>query len=74
MIVRYSSEYWQARAKEARAIAEEMTFPHTKQMMIRAAEGYEWLAKLAGEEWRPPAPNAPEEAFLAANLSLRDKL
>jgi hypothetical protein len=37
-------EHWQERAEEARSIAEQMSDPDSKQMMLRIAEDYERLA------------------------------
>jgi len=41
-------EHWQERAEEARSIAEQMSDPDTKQMMLRIAEDYERLAATPG--------------------------
>ena len=37
-------EHWQDRAEEARSIAEQMSDPDSKRMMLRIAEDYERLA------------------------------
>ncbi len=37
-------EHWQERAEEARSIAEQMSDPDSKRMMLRIAEDYERLA------------------------------
>jgi hypothetical protein len=41
----YSVEYWQKRAEEARALAEEMRDYGTKQLMLGIAESYDQIAK-----------------------------
>jgi hypothetical protein len=41
-------EHWRKRA-EARAIAVQMTSPHTKAVMLKIAQDYEKLAKRAEE-------------------------
>jgi hypothetical protein len=41
-------EHCQERAEEARSIAEQMSDPDTKQMMLRIAEDYERLAATPG--------------------------
>jgi hypothetical protein len=40
-------EYWRGRAKDARAMAEHMTDPVSKQKMLDVASNYEHLAKRA---------------------------
>jgi len=42
--VRDNPAHWQERAEEARSIAEQMSDPDSKQMMLRIAEDYERLA------------------------------
>lgn len=42
-------EHWRKRAEEARAIAVQMTSPHTKAVMLKIAQDYEKLAKRAEE-------------------------
>jgi hypothetical protein len=42
-------ELWLNRAKEARAIAEQLSDEVSKQMMLRVARDYETLAKRAAE-------------------------
>ena len=41
-------EHWQERAEEARSIAEQLSDPESKRMMLRIAEDYERLATYAG--------------------------
>jgi hypothetical protein len=41
------SEHWRDRAKEARAMAEDMADPVSKQKMLDVAANYEHLAKRA---------------------------
>jgi hypothetical protein len=41
--------HWRYRAEEARAMAESMTNPEAKQMMLNVAADYEKLAKRAEE-------------------------
>ena len=38
---------WQAKAKEARALAKELTDPQVRVTMLRIAESYEHLAEIA---------------------------
>jgi hypothetical protein len=38
---------WMALAAEARAVADEMTDPQARQVMLKIAEGYERLARRA---------------------------
>jgi hypothetical protein len=47
-------EYWQRRAKEARALAEGMQDAHTKLLMLGIADSYEEIAKSYGKvaNWR----------------------
>ena len=40
-------EYWRRRAEEARAVAVQMTDPHTKAIMLSIAQDYEKLAARA---------------------------
>ena len=42
-------KHWRYRAEEARAMAESMTNPEAKQMMLDVAADYERLAKRAEE-------------------------
>ena len=43
------AEHWRKLALEARAVANELTDPDAKQIMLRIAEGYELLARRAEE-------------------------
>lgn len=45
----HDPELWLNRAKEARAIAEQLSDEVSKQMMLRVARDYEILAKRAAE-------------------------
>jgi hypothetical protein len=49
-------EYWRDRAKEARAIAEDMADPVYKQKMLDVAANYEYLAKRAEDRRAGKAP------------------
>jgi hypothetical protein len=42
-----SSDHWRDRAKEARALADQITDPEAKQAMVAVAESYEKIAKRA---------------------------
>ena len=50
-------EYWRSRAEEARAVAVQMTDPHTRAIMLSIAQDYENLAERA--EQRAGAINSP---------------
>ena len=50
-------EYWRSRAEEARAVAVQMTDPHTRAIMLSIAQDYEKLAERA--EQRAGAINSP---------------
>ena len=52
-------KHWRMRAEEARAIAETMTHPETKRVMLGIAESYEKLAKAA--EARTSDKNEPDQ-------------
>jgi hypothetical protein len=43
----HNPDYWRNRAEEARAIAVQMTDPHTKAVMLTIAQDYEKLAESA---------------------------
>jgi len=47
-------EHWRFRAKKARAMAEHMADPTSKQMMLDVAAGYERLATPAEERKSSP--------------------
>lgn len=42
-----SAERWRELAEEARAVADKLTDPDAKQVMLRIAEGYELLIRRA---------------------------
>jgi hypothetical protein len=44
-----SPEYWRARTEETRTLAEGMCLPEIKKSLIRIADDYEHLAKMAEE-------------------------
>jgi hypothetical protein len=48
--VLYNVPLWLGHAEEARALAEDMTDPETKQKMLAVAEGYDHIAELAKEQ------------------------
>jgi hypothetical protein len=50
---RFSSEYWHARAEEARAIAGQMKDENTRNTMLGIARSYDHLARRAEERERP---------------------
>jgi hypothetical protein len=50
--------HWRARAIEARAVAEQITDPVAKQMMLNVAAEYEQLAKRAEERMAKPSPTS----------------
>jgi hypothetical protein len=47
---RSNPNHWRERAKEARALAEQVPDPEAKRAMSRAADHYEWLAQCAEEQ------------------------
>jgi hypothetical protein len=47
--------YWQNRAEEAWAQAEQMTDAHTKALMVGVAQSYEKIAKWVAAELRKPS-------------------
>jgi hypothetical protein len=49
-------EYWRDRAKEARAMAENIADPGSKQKMLEVAANYEHLAKRAEDRRLGKAP------------------
>jgi hypothetical protein len=51
-------EHWRKRAKDMRALANEIKDPLSKETMLRIADDYERLAKRAAERAsRPPQSN-----------------
>ena len=60
-------EHWRNRAEEARAIAVQMTDPHTKATMLAIAQDYERLAKWADESRGLCSPTATQH-----RIRLRD--
>jgi hypothetical protein len=46
-------DYWQERAQEALALAEQMRDPVAKQAMLKIADSYEYLAKRAAKLAKP---------------------
>lgn len=48
--------HWRARAIEARAVADQLSDPVSKAMMLNVAEGYEQLARRAEERSARPLP------------------
>jgi hypothetical protein len=50
------SEHWRKRAEEARAIAVQMTDPHTKATMLAIAQDYDKLAVRAEQRAAKPPP------------------
>ena len=53
--IRYSREYWEGRAEEARAIAGQMSYRHTKRTMLNVAKTYEQLARGSEAQANLPA-------------------
>jgi len=51
-------EHWRERAKEARALAEQMADPISRQMMLGVAADYERLAARAEVRLANPAPHS----------------
>jgi hypothetical protein len=51
-------KHWRDRAKEARALAEQMDDPEGKRMMLRVADDYERLAQRAQERAAGRLPQA----------------
>ena len=49
-------EYWRDRAKEARALVEDLADPVSKQKMLEVAASYEHLAKRAEDRGSGKAP------------------
>ena len=49
-----NAEYWRSRAEEARAVAVQMTDPHTKAEMLTIAQDYEKLAVRAEQRSTTP--------------------
>lgn len=47
--LRHNAEYWHSRAEEARAVAEMMTDPEAKRILLEIAESYARLAKGAAK-------------------------
>jgi hypothetical protein len=46
------AKHWRRRAKKARAAADELTYPCAKRRMLRLADDYDKLAKLAEKRRR----------------------
>jgi hypothetical protein len=44
---RYAPDYWQSRADEARAMADQFRDPEQKKIMLGIAQGYEQMARAA---------------------------
>jgi len=55
MSVIHDAKDWRARAIEARALAQRLTDPEAKRVMLSVAEDCEWLAAWADEP-KAPAP------------------
>jgi hypothetical protein len=53
-------KHWRSRAEEARAVAEHMTDPISKQMMLNVAADYERLAKRAEERRAKASPESKQ--------------
>jgi len=51
-------KHWRARAIEARAVAEHMSDPISKEMMLRIAADYERLAKRTEERLAKDSPQS----------------
>jgi hypothetical protein len=47
--LRDKAEYWHSRAEEARTVAEIMTDPEAKQILLKIAQSYGRLAKAGAE-------------------------
>jgi hypothetical protein len=60
-------KHWRHRAAEARAVAESLTDPEAKQMMLKVAPDYEQLAKRA-EERRSAGRRSLDQGVKVHNL------
>jgi hypothetical protein len=49
----YSADYLISRAREARTMAERMTEPEVRSVLMEVVATYEWLAALASDEAAP---------------------
>lgn len=53
----YSADYLINRAREAQAMAERMTVPEVRSVLMEVAATYEWLAASASDEAAPVDPS-----------------
>jgi hypothetical protein len=51
-------EHWRKRAEEARAVADDITDPDSRRMMLGIADDYEKLAKRAEQRLRDATKNS----------------
>jgi hypothetical protein len=47
--LRDNAEYWRSRAEETRTIADAVSDPEAKRILLGIADGYDWLAESAAE-------------------------
>ena len=60
--LRDNAEYWRSRAEETRTMADAVSDPEAKRILLGIADGYDWLAGKRRRAWRRPRSVKPRRA------------